>query len=147
MEDLVRAVKIAFASEHSFYVKSHAFHWNVEGSNFPQLHTLFETIYSEVYESIDPFAENIRKLNAYALGSYSAFLKYSVIQEENNILDANSMLASLLGDSEKISKLLKGVFDLAEQYGEHGLSNFIADRQDAHRKHSWMLRSTLKQMQ
>jgi DNA-binding ferritin-like protein len=54
------------------------------------------------------------------------------------------MLAELLADSEKIAKFMKIVFDLAEQNGEHGLSNFIADRQDAHRKHAWFLRSTLK---
>ena len=54
------------------------------------------------------------------------------------------MLAELLHDSEKIAKFMKIVFDLAEAHGEHGLSNFIADRQDAHKKHAWMLRSTLK---
>jgi DNA-binding ferritin-like protein len=41
-------------------------------------------------------------------------------------------------------KLLKIVFDLSEQAGEHGLSDFIAGRMDAHRKHSWQLRATSK---
>jgi len=40
--------------------------------------------------------------------------------------------------------ILKIVYDLAEQNGEHGFSNFLAERQDAFRKHSWMLRSSLK---
>ena len=34
--------------------------------------------------------------------------------------------------------------ELAEERGEHGLSNFLADRQDAFAKHAWFLRSTLK---
>jgi DNA-binding ferritin-like protein len=41
-------------------------------------------------------------------------------------------------------KLLKMVYELAEQAGENGLSNFLAERMDAHRKHSWMLRATSK---
>lgn len=144
MEELVKAMKIAFASEHVYYIKASSFHWNIEGQGFPQYHELLNTIYSEVYAAQDPFAENIRKLGAYALGSSTAFLKYSAIQESNEVPEAQAMLTELLQDSEKIAKFMKIVFDLAEAHGEHGLSNFIADRQDAHKKHAWMLRSTLK---
>jgi len=44
MDELQKAAKIAFASEFSFYLKAHYFHWNVEGINFQELHSLFETI-------------------------------------------------------------------------------------------------------
>ena len=144
MEELVKAMKIAFASENVYYVKASSFHWNIEGHNFPQYHALLDTIYTEVYNARDAFAENIRKLGSYALGSNTAYLKYSAIQESNEVPAPEAMLAELLADSEKIAKFLKVVFDLAEAAGEHGLSNFIADRQDAHRKHAWFLRSTLK---
>lgn len=144
MDELIKAVKIAFASENIYYVKASSFHWNIEGSNFPQYHALLDTIYNEVYGARDDFAEHIRKLGAYALGSNSAFLKYSAIQESNEVPEPQAMLAELLADSEKIAKFMKIVFDLSEAGGEIGLSNFIAERQDAHRKHAWMLRSTLK---
>ena len=144
MDELVKAMKIAFASENVYYVKASSFHWNIEGSNFPQYHTLLDTIYNEVYGARDAFAENIRKLGSYALGSNSSYIKYSAIQESNEVPEPQAMLAELLADSEKIANFMKIVFDLAEREGEHGLSNFIADRQDAHKKHAWMLRSTLK---
>jgi starvation-inducible DNA-binding protein len=64
-DELIKAMKIAFSSEFSYYLKAHFFHWNVEGPDFSQYHELFGKIYEEVYESIDPFAENIRKLGAY----------------------------------------------------------------------------------
>jgi len=83
-------------------------------------------------------------LGSYALGSNSAFLKYSAIQESNSVPAPEAMLSELLADSEKIIAFLKVAFDLAEREHEHGLSNFIADRQTAHGKHAWMLRSTLK---
>jgi starvation-inducible DNA-binding protein len=68
----------------------------------------------------------------------------SGIDDETGILPAEAMAAELLQDSEKMSKMFQIVFAAAEELGEHGLSNFLADRQDAHDKHSWMLRSTLK---
>ena len=48
MEELVKAMKIAFASEHVYYVKASAFHWNIEGQGFPQYHALLNDIYYEV---------------------------------------------------------------------------------------------------
>ena len=144
MDKLVNALKIAFASEFSFYLKAHNFHWNVEGIHFQELHALFDTIYSEVLDSIDPFAENIRKLNAYTPASFGRFSMLSQIDDESSILPPEAMIAELLSDSDKMVKLLKLTFDIATAAGEDGLANFLAERMDAHRKHSWMLRSTLK---
>jgi starvation-inducible DNA-binding protein len=144
MEELQKAAKIAFASEYAFFIKAQNFHWNVEGMLFEQFHTLFGRIYDEVYGSIDPFAENIRKLGSYTPASYARLSMLSQIEDENQLLDSKAMVIELLNDSDKMVKVLKMVYDLAEQSGEHGFSNFLAERMDAHRKHSWMLRSTLK---
>lgn len=65
MDQLEQAAKVAFASEFSFYLKAHNFHWNVEGSDFFEYHELFGKIYEEVYSSIDNFAEKIRSLGTY----------------------------------------------------------------------------------
>jgi len=144
MDALQQALKIAFASEYAFYLKAHYFHWNVEGPLFTQLHELFGNIYEEVYSSIDPFAENIRKLGAYTPGSFARFSVLSLVDDETEILSPEEMLVELLQDSEKMSEMLKIVFLASEELGEHGLSDFLAGRQDAHAKHSWMLRATLK---
>jgi starvation-inducible DNA-binding protein len=144
MDELKKAMKVAFASEYSFALKAQNFHWNVEGPLFPQLHMLFGDIYEEVYESIDPFAENIRKLGSYTPASFERFSMLTQVEDELNMLEDRAMIAELMQDSDKMVKLLKMVFDLSEQSGEHGLSDFIAGRMDAHRKHSWMLRATSK---
>ena len=144
MEELIKTIKVAFASEYSYFVKAQFFHWNVEGSNFPQYHELFGNIYEEVYGNIDAFAENLRKLGTYAPGSFDRLSMLSRVEDETQIMPAEQMLAELLADSERMCEMFKVVFMLSEQAREHGLSDFIAGRQDAHRKHAWMLKSTLK---
>ena len=144
MDELQRALKIAFASEYSFYLKAHYFHWNVEGPLFTQLHELFGNIYEEVYGSIDTFAENIRKTGAYTPGSFQRFSVLTLVDDEIELLPAESMVLELLEDSTKMTEMFRIVFRAAEELGEHGLSDFLAARMDAHQKHSWMLRSTLK---
>jgi starvation-inducible DNA-binding protein len=138
------SIKAAFASEYAFALKAQNFHWNTEGASFYQLHLLFERIYDEVYGVIDQFAEELRALQIYAPASYSKFSMLSAIEDENSVPDERGMVEELLADSEKMAGIFKLMFDMAESAGDHGLSNFFADRQDQHKKHSWMLRSTLK---
>jgi starvation-inducible DNA-binding protein len=143
-DELQQAAKIAFASQFTFYLKAHFFHWNVEGIYFQELHALFETVYTEVYGTIDEFAEKIRSLGAYAPGSNSRFSMLTRIEDETEVVPAEQMVMELLSDADKMVKILKIVYDQAEAVGEHGFSNFLAERMDAFRKHAWMLRSTLK---
>lgn len=144
MTTLAEAAKVAFASEFSFYLKAHNFHWNVEGADFLEHHQLFGMIYEEVYGSIDDFAEKIRAIGSYMPGSYTRFSMLSQIKDETDILSPGAMLHELYEDNEKMIVVLKMAYDLAEQSGEHGFSNFLAERMDAHRKHGWMLRASLK---
>ncbi len=144
MEQLQQLAKIAFASEFSFYVKAHGFHWNVEGPDFLQYHDLFGKIYEEVYGSIDDFAEKIRGLGTYVPASYVRFDMLSKVEDETEILPKDAMVKELLLDNEKMILILKKVFDMSESNGEHGFSDFVAGRMDAHRKHGWMLRASMK---
>lgn len=143
MEQLHKALKVAFASEFSFYLKAHNFHWNVTGPFFSQLHDLFGKIYEEVYGSIDQFAEEIRSAGAFVPASYSRFSMLTEIDDQTNIPDDGDMISILHADSDKMVMILKYVFDIATAQGEDGLANFLAERMDAHRKHSWMLKATI----
>lgn len=137
-------LKAAFASEFSFFLKAANFHWNVEGSLFPQYHELFGNIYAEVYGSIDTFAEQLRALRVYAPASFEVFDEISLVDCQEGVPNGMQMTQELLADSDTMAELLRAAYTAAESMGDYGLANFLADRQDAHRKHSWMLRSTLK---
>jgi len=137
-------LKRVFASEFAFYLKTANFHWNVEGMLFGELHELFERIYTEVYGSIDQYAEELRALQIVTPASLSQFSQLTYVEDENMPGDWRSMLQELLLDSDMMALKFQQLFMVAEQFGDHGLSNFLADRQDAHKKHSWMLRSSLK---
>jgi starvation-inducible DNA-binding protein len=138
------ALKTTFASEYAFAIKAQNFHWNVEGPLFVQLHDLFERIYTEVYGSIDTFAEELRALQIYTPASLSKFSMLTKVEDENSVPEFQDMLRELLADSDKMANMFKIVFAMSEEAGDHGLSDFLAGRQDAHKKHSWMLRASLK---
>lgn len=137
-------LKSAFASEFSFFLKAAGFHWNVEGPDFKQYHELFGDIYAEVYGSIDQFAEELRAARIYAPAAFTTLDELSLVECQETVPSTMGMIMELLANSDAMADMLGIAFKAAEEQGDHGLSNFLADRQDAHRKHSWMLRSTLK---
>lgn len=144
MDDLVQQMKVVLASTFAFYLKSHNFHWNVEGPNFPQYHSLFDGIYNEAWGAVDSVAEHLRTLDAYAPGSMSRFATLSVVDDQINIPNAKAMVTELESDNKNLISALDKCYKLADKYNKSGLANFLQDRIDAHEKHGWMLRATGK---
>jgi starvation-inducible DNA-binding protein len=142
---LADSLKTLLATEYAFSIKAQLFHWNVEGPDFAQLHDFFGNLYEEVYNnSIDRTAEYIRTLDDYAPGSFERFSELSIIAGQVKIPRARLMIEELLANNGQIIDLLNQCFADAEQENKQGIANFIAERLDAHGKHSWMLKSFLK---
>jgi len=139
-------LKSLLATQYAFVIKAQFFHWNVEGSDFGQLHRFFGKIYEEVYEnSIDQTAESIRILDDYTPGSFERFQEMSLITGQIKVPRARLMIQELLADSQTLIDLLNEAFAAAEQEDQQGIMDFLASRIDAMGKHRWMLRSFLKE--
>jgi starvation-inducible DNA-binding protein len=144
MEELIQSTKIVLANHFAFYLKAQYYHWNVTGPDFKQYHDLFGGVYEEVYGSIDKIAEEIRALDAYAPGSLGRFIQLSEVKDEGEVPPALEMVQRLYADIPILLNSIERAYELAEEQHQHGLSNFLAERQDAFKKHQWMLKSTLK---
>ncbi len=147
MDELKVAIKVLLANATVMYYKAHQFHWNIEGVEFSQFHDFFGDIYSDVYGSIDPTAELLRKLDDYAPFSLDELFKYKTLQEETTrVVLLVDILASLIKANEEVLISLNKVFDLANKNKQQGIANFIADRIDTHQKHGWFLRASAKKI-
>jgi starvation-inducible DNA-binding protein len=127
-----------------FYFRAHGYHWNVEGEDFSQYHNLFEDIYSDVYGSIDPLAENIRKLGEYAPFKLDTLIKLASLEDSKVPTNPRAMAKDLLEANESLIEILKSVFHTANDDDEQGIANFIAERIDMHQKWSWQLKASTK---
>jgi starvation-inducible DNA-binding protein len=144
METLIEMMRKVLADTYAFQLKAHNYHWNVEGSNFPQYHEFFGNLYEEVFGAVDQIAEEIRALDAYTPGSFSRFLELTDIEDETSIPSGVEMARRLMADNQKILATLDITFKLADELDQQGLADFIAGRIDTHKKHGWMLRSITK---
>lgn len=120
------------------------YHWNVKGSNFPQYHEFFATIYDDISSSIDPIAENIRKLGYDSPYLLQDFIELSTIADQQRQIGwERPMLGSLLEANAIVIGELKAAFDFADESREQGVADFLSGRIDMHMKWDWQLKATL----
>jgi len=141
MESLIDQMKKLLAESYAFYLKAHYYHWNVEDEDFPMWHSFFEGIYTEVYGAVDDVAEHIREIGGYAPGSFGRFRELSAIPDETGLPNVDVMIATLIFDNQTLIYTLHQAYKMAENLDEIGLSNFLQDREMAHKKHAWMLKA------
>jgi starvation-inducible DNA-binding protein len=141
---MIETAKVVMADTFRFYLKAHNYHWNVEGIHFAQFHELFSKIYEEVFDALDVIAEEIRAMDSHVPASFGRFAELSRISDEREVPEAIEMIRRLMIDNEQVLLNIKTAYDAAEAAGNHGFSNLLAERQTAHRKHGWMLKSTLR---
>src|SRR5882672_11205423 len=132
------------ADTYVVYLKTHNFHWNVEGPMFQTLHTMFMEQYTEAWNAIDLIAERIRALGHYAPGTYKEYLKLGSIKETDGVPKAEQMVKLLIQAQESVVRTARAVLPVAEEANDQPTLDLLTQRMNVHEKNAWMLRSLLK---
>ena len=120
------------------------YHWNVKGIEFTQMHDFFEEIYEDLDGSVDPLAEDIRKLGYDAPYFLTDFVEMTCLGDIPRLSgDPVQMLESLLNLNTVVNACVLSAFELANACNEQGIADFLAGRDDMHKKWGWQLRSSL----
>ena len=142
-KDIAGGLSHVLADTYTLYLKTHNYHWNVTGPQFNDLHAMFMTQYTELWNSVDLIAERIRSLGHFAPGTYKAFGNLSSIEEEDAVPNANTMLENLLTGHETVARTCRDTFPAAEKAGDQPTMDLLTQRLQVHEKTAWMLRSIL----
>lgn len=132
------------ADSYLVYLKTHNFHWNVEGPMFQTLHDMFMQQYTETWNAIDAIAERIRALGHYAPGTYKEYAKLARVKETDGVPKARKMVQLLIDGQEAIVKTAREVIPLADKANDEPTLDLLTQRMQIHEKNAWMLRSLLK---
>ncbi len=140
---MAEAVTAVLADTYALYFKTHAYHWNVTGPRFHDLHALFELQYNELWTATDEIAERIRALGVLAPNSYAAMSEAASITAAAEAVSADEMVADLLRGHEAVVATIRSALALAGEHGDEASADILTPRLTAHEKTAWMLRATL----
>ena len=144
METLFKLLSDAQASLFVLFHKTWAYHWNVVGEDFPQLHTLFGDQYETMFEEIDRISEHMRFLNVKPLNSLERVVEVSKVKTGQSTTDCHKMVKDLLKSNQDLCDLFTEVAEEADAQKSRATSNLADDLNESHGKFVWMLRSYLE---
>jgi starvation-inducible DNA-binding protein len=143
-EKIVAGLSRVLADTYTLYLKTHNFHWNVEGPMFNTLHLMFMEEYTELWNALDLIAERIRALGFPAPATYKEFAALSSIEETEGVPEALDMVRLLVSGHEAVARTARAAFPAAEKAGDESTCDLYTQRLNIHEKTAWMLRSLLK---
>lgn len=142
--EIVITLKKLMANYQVYYHKMRNKHWNIEGTDFFELHEEFENEYNDAKKNIDLIAERIRVFGVLPDMTLREVLKISQINESKDKMNSFEMVKDVLQDYETLHELLLDVINAALETGDIGTENLIADFILDLEKRHWMFSSWIK---
>ncbi|MEH1821906.1 MAG: DNA starvation/stationary phase protection protein Dps [Nostoc sp.] len=120
-------------------------HWNVKGTDFYQLHLLFDEIAGELEEFIDLVAERITALGGYAFGTVRAAASNSILPEYPlDILDGKDHVTALADRFASYGKHLREAIDKTDELGDLDTADLYTEISRTIDKRLWFLEAHLQ---
>lgn len=145
-EGVIEILNVALSDAYLLLVKTKKYHWDVVGPQFMTLHKLWQDHYEALTLNIDAYAERVRQLGGYPVGTLKGFLEFASLEEHpGDLPNATGMVERLVLDHEQVVRTLRTAIDqCSEEFHDEGTADFLTGLMEAHEEMAWMLRSFLE---
>ncbi len=132
------------ADTYRLVLKTHGYHWNVEGPLFYAVHNLTEEQYEEMFKAADVLAERVRALGRIAPFQLNQIMEASVVEDKKELPSAGEMCLDLASDHERLAHRLHALVDLSDEHNDPVTEDLATARSAFHEGAAWMLRALAK---
>ena len=137
------SLNLLLANYHIHYQRARAFHWNIKGPKFFELHLKFEELYTDALTKIDEIAERILSLGGLPLDSLKTYLEKAELKEIENKISDRDMIQHLLNDFTTLVGKEKELMKLATEHSDERTADIMNGYIAAQEKTIWMLKAWL----
>jgi starvation-inducible DNA-binding protein len=138
-------LNLLLADEYLLYTKTRAAHWNVDGSNYFELHVFLENQFTRLDYMIDEIAEQIRSLGHYAsslLDDYQSVL--NINGNIHNFRNTKEIFEMLRNDHEAMIQTIQHeIVPILKKLKDQNTAILITGLMAQHKKMAWMLRFSM----
>lgn len=137
---LVELLNARLADSFDLYSQLKQAHWNVKGSDFIQLHALYDDIAESVLEFVDMIAERATALGGLALGTARMAAAASTLEELP--LETVSCLDTVVAIADRLGAFgaeVRAAIDTATDLGDQGTADLFTEVSRAIDKHLWFV--------
>jgi len=144
-EQLIELLNARLADSFDLYSQLKQAHWNVKGSDFIQLHLLYDTVAEDVIEYVDTIAERATALGGLALGTARMAAKASTLDEYPvDAVDGMDTVAAVADRLAAYGALVREGIDQATELEDMDTADLFTDVSRAIDKHLWFVEAHLQ---
>lgn len=142
-KQLAKKLNTLLANYHLFYQNARAFHWNITGDKFFELHVKFEELYTDSLLKIDEIAERILTLGHTPTHTFSDYVAASSIKEAKNVSDGKQAIKLILDGYSVLLPLERELLELSAKANDEGTNALMSDYIRQQEKLVWMYNAYL----
>jgi starvation-inducible DNA-binding protein len=144
-EQLVELLNARLADSFDLYSQLKQAHWNVKGSDFIQLHELYDAVAESILEFVDMIAERATALGGLALGTARMAAETTTLEEYP--LDAVVGKATVAVVADRLAAFgssAREAIDTTTELGDQDTADLFTEISRAVDKHLWFVEAHLQ---
>ena len=140
VRDITGALNALAADMFALYLKTKNFHWHVSGPNFRDYHLLLDEQGDQIFATIDPIAERVRKVGGTTLRSVGHIGRLQrLLDNDAEYVTPLDMLAELREDNKQIVTSLRQVHNVCDEHDDVATTSLIEVWIDEAERRTWFL--------
>jgi starvation-inducible DNA-binding protein len=144
-EELVALLNARLADTFDLYSQLKQAHWNVKGSDFIQLHLLYDQVAESVLEYVDEIAERATALGGLALGTARLAAAHSSLEEYPlGAVDGMDTVAAVADRLAAYGASVRAAIDASTERGDLDTADLFTEVSRGIDKHLWFVEAHLQ---
>ncbi|MFD2932272.1 Dps family protein [Spirosoma flavum] len=142
-ESLNRLVADAFA----LYIKTKNFHWHMSGRHFRDYHLLLDEQADQIFATIDPLAERVRKIGNNTIRSVAHIAQLQRVKDnDEDFVAPKDMLTDLIAENKKMAKNMRDAHQIADDAEDVATASLLEVYIDETERRVWFLFETTRDL-
>jgi starvation-inducible DNA-binding protein len=143
--DIAAALRAMLADVFAVYLKTKNFHWHMSGPHFRDYHLLLDEQSDQIFAMTDPIAERARKIGGTSLRSIGHITRIQrILDNDADYVDPQDMLSELCSDNQQLTRELRRLHELCDEYGDVATASLIENWIDETERRVWFLYEALR---
>ena len=138
--DIPAALRALLADVFALYLKTKNFHWHVSGSHFRDYHLMLDEQSDQIFAMTDDIAERARKIGGTTIRSIGQIAREQrILDNDAEYVDSQDMLAELRSDNQQLTREMRRVHELCDEYGDVATASVLENWIDEAERRIWFL--------
>ena len=141
--EIALALNGLVADAFALYLKTKNFHWHLSGPHFREYHLLFDEQADQIFASIDPLAERVRKIGQTTIRSLGHVSKLAHLKDnDREYVSAADMINELISDNRAMAESMRKCHALCDDKEDAATAGLLEIYIDETERRTWFLFET-----